>query len=228
MFFELFESEWGELLYIPTEAGEALLTILIGTCLLLAMVFTQMSGRNATVRKLLTCAACIGAGAALASVRPITLANGGMVTLFSLLVVCLPGYFFGLGAGILSGAAFGILQIIIDPYLLTFPQIMVDYILAFAALGLSGIFAEKKWGLLKGYILGVLGRYVFAVISGWIFFGEYAWEGWDPLSYSLAYNGSYIFIEMAITVVIILLPFVRKYLEKLKVYVNLEAESNFN
>lgn len=228
MFFELFESEWGELLYIPTKAGESLLTVLIGSNLLLAMLFAHLSGRSATVRKLLTCTTCIGVGAILASVRPITLSNGGMVTLFSLLVVCLPGYFFGIGAGIMSGAAYGILQIIIDPYLVTFPQIMVDYILAFAALGLSGVFAEKKWGLLKGYILGVLGRYVFAVISGWIFFGDYAWEGWNPFTYSLVYNGSYIFIEMAISVVIILLPFVRKILERLKVYVNMEAENNFS
>ena len=44
---------------------------------------------------------------------------------------------------------------------------------------------------------------MFAVISGWIFFGYYAWEGWDPLPYSLAYNAIYIFSEAAITLVIL-------------------------
>ena len=89
-------------------------------------------------------------------------------------------------------------------------QLVVDYILAFGALGLSGLFTNAKYGLIKGYLAGVVGRYVFAVISGWIFFGEYAWEGWAPLPYSLAYNGCYIFAEAAITIIILAIPAVRQ------------------
>ena len=60
------------------------------------------------------------------------------------------------------------------------------------------------------------GRYVFAVISGWIFFGMYAWEGWAPLPYSLAYNACYIFGEAAITLVLIAIPAVSKGLMQVK------------
>ena len=112
--------------------------------------------------------------------------------------------------------AYGVLQLLIDPYVLYPMQLIVDYILAFGALGLSGLFSNAKFGLLKGYITAVLGRYVFAVISGWIFFGAYAWEGWDPLPYSLAYNAIYIFAEAAVTLLILSVKPVQNLFSKLK------------
>ena len=135
---------------------------------------------------------------------------GGSITFFSMLFACLPGYFYGPGAGLLSAAAYGVLQFLLGPYILFPMQVIVDYLLAFSALGLSGLFFKSKNGLLKGYLVGILGRYVFAVLSGWLFFGEYAWEGWGALPYSLAYNGAYIFAEGAITVVILMVPAVSK------------------
>ena len=134
-----------------------------------------------------------------------------------MLVICLPGYFFGLGAGLMSAVAYGILQLLIDPYVLYPMQLVLDYLLAFGALGLSGIFTNAKAGLIKGYIAGVLGRYVFAVISGWIFFGSYAWEGWGALTYSLVYNGIYIFAEAIVTIIILSIPAVRNGIARIKV-----------
>ena len=96
-------------------------------------------------------------------------------------------------------------------------QLVVDYILAFGALGLSGFFANSKWGLFKGYILAVLGRYVFAVLSGWLFFGAYAADyNMAPLPYSLVYNGIYLFAEAALTLIVLLLPPVKNLMAKLK------------
>ena len=87
---------------------------------------------------------------------------------------------------------------------------MVDYVFAFGALGLAGFFHNKKIGLVKGYILGVIGRYFFTTLSGVIFFGMYAPKSFlNPLVYSLAYNGSYIGVEAVITIAILLLPPVR-------------------
>ena len=67
-----------------------------------------------------------------------------------MLVICLPGYFFGLGAGLMTGVAYGILQLLIDPYVLYPMQLVVDYLLAFGALGLSGLFTNARYGLIKG------------------------------------------------------------------------------
>ncbi len=97
------------------------------------------------------------------------------------------------GRLLLTGVSYGILQILIDPYILFPAQLVVDYLLAFGALGLAGLFAHVRDGLVKGYLAGILGRYFFSVLSGWIFFGTYAREGWGALPYSIVYNASYIF-----------------------------------
>ena len=141
---------------------------------------------------------------------------GGSITLLSMLIIVLPGYFYGLGVGLVTAIAYGALQLIIEPYVIFPLQLVMDYFLAFGALGLSGLFANAKYGLVKGYITGVLGRYVFVVLSGWIFFGEYAWEGWAPLPYSLVYNGIYVFAEAFVTIVIIMLPPVKSAIHRIK------------
>ena len=56
----------------------------------------------------------------------------------------------------MTGVAYGLLQMLIDPYIMTLPQLLLDYILAFGVLGLSGLFSNKKHGLFLGYLVGVL------------------------------------------------------------------------
>lgn len=169
-----------------------------------------------TVKQLAFCAMAIALGTILSNIKLYDFPWGGSITLLSMLIICLPGYWFGLGAGLLTGVAYGVLQLLVDPYVLYPIQVVVDYLLAFGALGLSGLFAGSKHGLIKGYIAAILGRYVFAVISGWIFFGAYAWEGWNPFVYSLVYNGIYIFAEAAITLIILAIPAIGKMFGQLK------------
>jgi len=221
MFVTEYVNEWDEVTYLPTTLSKVILSVLIVVLLAVAVVISMKRLKvkpsfKLTTKQLTFCAMAIAIGTILSNVKLFHFPTGGSITLLSMLVICLPGFFFGLIPGILAGVAYGILQLIIDPYVLFPAQLIVDYILAFGALGLSGIFAEAKNGLVKGYIVGVLGRFVFAVISGWIFFGSYAWEGWGALPYSLAYNAIYIFAEAAVTVVIILLPPVKKGLNHIK------------
>jgi thiamine transporter len=98
---------------------------------------------------------------------------------------------------------------LLDPYILSLPQVLVDYVFAFGALGVSGFFSKRKNGLIIGYVAAVIGRFIFAVLSGVIFFGTYAPEGMSPLAYSVAYNGSYLAAEAALTIVVLLIPAVR-------------------
>lgn len=177
---------------------------------------TGNSKKGLTVKQLAFCAISIALGTVLSYVKLFHFPWGGSITLLSMLVITLPGYFYGLGTGLITGAAYGALQLIIDPYIIFPLQLVVDYFLAFGALGLSGLFANAKNGLVKGYITGILGRYVFVVISGWIFFGEYAWEGWAPLPYSLVYNGIYVFGEAIVTVIVILLPPIKKAVSRIR------------
>lgn len=233
MLYEVIVNEWEETTYVPTTLGKILLAVVITALLTGAVMFARryaarQSGQNLagtggmgassrlTVRQLVICAAAVALGTVLSNIKLFHFPTGGSITLLSMLVICLPGYFFGLGAGIMAGVAYGVLQLLIDPYVLFPMQLVVDYLLAFGALGLSGLFTNARHGLIKGYAAGVIGRYLFAVISGWIFFGSYAWEGWGALSYSLVYNAIYIFAEGAVTVAVISVPAVQSGLGRIK------------
>ena len=141
---------------------------------------------------------------------------GGSVTMFSMLFICLTGFFYGAKFGMASGLAFGLIKLILKPNFVHPVQLIIDYILSFSALGVSGFFKDAKNGLVKGYIAGVLGRYLFLVLSGFIFFGQYAWDGWGALPYSIVYNGSYLFCEAILSVILIKLPIFNKTIEKIK------------
>lgn len=232
MLYNVVVNDWDEITYVPTTLGNVVLVVILAALLAVSVWFAyRQTNKNAeassdserkiarsrlTVKQLAFCAMAIALGTVLSNIKLFHFPTGGSITLLSMLIICLPGYWFGLGAGIATGVAYGVLQLLIDPYVLYPMQLIVDYILAFGALGLSGLFSNTKLGLIKGYIAGVLGRYVFAVISGWIFFGAYAWENWNPLPYSIVYNAIYIFSEAAVTLLILSTRPVRNLFVKLK------------
>ena len=150
-------------------------------------------------------------------IKVIKLPMGGSVTLFSMLFIVLIGYWYGIKTGLAASLAYGVLQLLLDPYILNIPQVFLDYILGFGALGLSGIFSNSKHGLIKGYIVGVIGRFICSFLSGWIFFAVYTPEFFNSaILYSIVYNGSYIGLEAAVTLVVISLPPVNKALAYVK------------
>ena len=204
--------------YVLKTAGYVALTVLFIAVLYSAVFLSNKREKKSTnTKQLVFCAMIVALGTVASFLKVYEFPFGGTITLCSMLFVCLAGYFYGPSTGIITGCAYGILQLITQPFIVYPLQVMVDYIFAFSALGLSGLFYKAKNGLLKGYLLGVFGRYVFAVISGWIFFSEYAWQGWAALPYSLVYNGIYIAAEALLTVIIISVPSVKKGLERIKI-----------
>ena len=145
-----------------------------------------------------------------------SLPNGGSITLFSMLIICLIGYWYGPKVSLIAAIAYGILQFIVGPYVVHPLQVALDYPLAFGALGLSGLFCNKKFGLQIGYVIGVVGRFVCSTLSGVIFFADYAPEGMNPWIYSIAYQGSYLGVELVLTLIIISIPPVAKALSLVK------------
>ncbi len=165
------------------------------------------------VQKVTVCAVMVALGTVLSWVKVFSFPTGGSITMFSMLVVCLPAYWYGLRTGITTGLVYGLLQLMFGGYVMTPVQVICDYILAFGALGLAGIFANKKYGIIYGFLVGITGRFIFSVISGVAFFAEYAWEGWNPWAYSIVYNGIYIYAEGIVTLVILLISPVRNTIE---------------
>ena len=204
--------------YQLTQAGYVLIIAVIIAALLLICVIRKPDQRGMLgTRKLVFSAMAIALATVASMIKLFHLPMGGSITFFSMLLVSLVGYWYRLGTGLFAGLAYGLLQLIIDPYIISLPQMLVDYVFAFTALGLSGVFSGAKHGLIKGYLLGVVGRYFFAVLSGYIFFGSYSSEyGMSAMAYSLAYNGIYIFTECGLTIVLLLIPAVNKAMTKVK------------
>lgn len=210
------KNSWDEDVFKLTTAGIVTVIVLIVALIAVAIVLNVQKKENKTklgIKQI----AFSGLAMALALVTSEfiptpSLPMGGSITYFSMLFIVLIGYWFGLPSGLMCSFAYGLLQFVIDPKFYSVPQLLVDYLLAFGALGLSGFFSKKKYGLPIGYVVGVLGRYCFAVLSGVIFFGYYAPEGTAPIVYSLGYNATYILPEAVITLVILVIPPVRKAL----------------
>ena len=201
-----------------TGAGYGILIAVMIAILLLGCVISNASGKKKISTKQLVFSAMAMALAMVTSMIKLWhLPMGGSVTLCSMMFICLIGYMFGLRTGLMAAIAYGFLQLVVEPYIISIPQMLCDYIFAFGALGLSGIFSNKKHGLVLGYLVGVLGRYFFTFLSGMIFFGSYgAYYNMSAPIYSLVYNGAYIGLEALLTVIILMLPPVSKGLVKVK------------
>ncbi len=105
--------------------------------------------------------------------------------------------------GIGVGSVFAVLQIVMGWYLPPAGTglsvvlcVLLDYMLAFSAVGLAGLFARlcgKKRVL--GYAVGSMAvgviRFLCSFASGVILWGSYAPEGMNVWVYSLVYNGGY-------------------------------------
>lgn len=137
--------------------------------------------------------------------------QGGAVTLFSLLLVSVIGYMFGIKVGFISAFAYGILQLVMGGYVVHPIQVLLEYPIACMFLGVSGLFRNKMWGLPVGFVIGCIAKYLCHVIAGVVFFSEAGASIISSLVYSLGYN-SFILIDMGISFIFIpiLLPIINK------------------
>ncbi len=167
---------------------------------------------------------------------------GGQLTVVSMLPVVLISYRYGMKWGFLTAFAYALLEMAIggktvaaafqpgyfgDGTLIGSALLMclLDYVLAYTALGLGGIFRNRvrKPGLalMAGSLVALGVRYLCHILSGYILFSGYA--GWyftqegfpqwgtvlvESLSpqvlgivYSMVYNGMYMVPEMIFTAI---------------------------
>jgi thiamine transporter len=159
------------------------------------------------------------------NIKLFELPYGGSITLFSMLFVCVIGYWYGPKIGIMSALIFSVLQFVLggSTYILSLWQVCFDYIFAFAVLGLAGFFYKKKNGLVIGYFVAIIARGVMASIAGYLYWMDYMPENFPKslaIIYPIVYNYSYILAEGIITIVILLIPAVKKAMENTKKLVN--------
>ena len=178
--------------------------------------------------------------AAISMVIPLQLPFGGSVTLASMLPIILVGYMFGVKWGLGSAFVFSVIQMLLgwgtvsaffmpgDSQMVWYNAVIVciiDYILAYTVLGLSGVLSRKiknpAAALCMGSVFALLLRYLCHILSGAIFFGTWAeWFFTDIMPgvgtwvlssfsgfglaavYSVVYNGLYMIPEIILTAVL--------------------------
>ena len=188
---------------------------------LLAIYFAGKSSEKnqMSTKQLIFCAASMALAFVTSYIKIFEMPWGGSVTLCSMLFIVMAANWYGVKTGVLVGLAYGILQFIQEPYVLSLFQVCCDYVLAFAALGVAGFFARSPKGLIKGYAAAVLARGAFHALGGYLYWMSYMPDNF-PQSlkgvYPIVYNYSFLLVEALITAAVISVPAVSSALNQVK------------
>ena len=165
--------------------------------------------KHANIRALTEGAIMVALAFVLSFVKLYELPNGGSLTP-AMFPILLYGLRWRTVRGLGAGFVFGLLQLIFDgAYAWGWQSMILDYLLAFTPLGLSGLFKGKAWGIFPGTVIGCVGRFIVHYISGVTIYrivaptevpglGVYD----NPSLYSLVYNASYMVPNMILAIVL--------------------------
>ena len=128
-------------------------------------------------------ALCIALAFVFSKINLLEMPQGGSVD-FELVPLILFAYRRGFKWGVLTGALMGFIKILLGAYFFNVAQVILDYPLAYAFVGFCAAHPA-----IIGLILAAIGHTGCSVLSGVLFFAEYAPEGQSPFMYSLLYNG---------------------------------------
>ena len=220
------------LIVIPTESGYEPLSsaglyifsaLLITIICALAIILGKDKGTASPTKAIAYAGVSISLSFALSYIKLFSMPLGGSITLASMLPLLVYAYVFGARKGVLAGVIYGVLQFLQSPQPYQAMQILLDYPIAFGALGICGIakninvFKDKPFNEVFKFFLGatiaITLRYFAHVLSGYYVFYSWKWEGYSALGYSFAYN-AYMFVELAIVLVVGGIMFSSKTLTK--------------
>ena len=161
--------------------------------------------KSGNVRALVEASLLVAVGFVLSYITLPKLQSGGSVTALSMLPILLIGLRHGLKWGLGGGFVYACLQMLqqfypppsgtLEAYIAV---VFLDYLIAFSVLGLSGLFAKKRYGLLFAAPLCLTLRFLSHFLSGIVIWSVYAGDQ-SAWIYSLVYNGSYMGIELVAT-----------------------------
>ncbi|MCL5037198.1 MAG: energy-coupled thiamine transporter ThiT [Chloroflexi bacterium] len=148
----------------------------------------------------------------LAAVKIFHMPMGGEISL-GILPILILSLWRGAAPGMTAGLLYGLAHYVQDPFIIHPVQFLLDYPVAHALLGLSGIFSRltPPWkAVIPGMIFGVGLDFLCHLISGVVFFKTYMpeinWLGmsfpYNPWLYSFLYNISYILPELIASIIL--------------------------
>ncbi|MBQ9728599.1 MAG: energy-coupled thiamine transporter ThiT [Clostridia bacterium] len=170
--------------------------------------------RKFDAKRLAFAGVAVGMSFALALIKVKPVQYGGSVTLASFAPVLLYAYVYGPLDGVIVGLIHGLLNFIESPYILTPATFILDYLLAFAGIGLMGFFGKMKrkeksaLPVVLGCVCVFSARFVSHLLSGMIFFLQDAvwvslpnWAMGNAFTYSLIYQCVYVPLDALIATI---------------------------
>ena len=161
--------------------------------------------------KILTeCSIMIALSTVLSIIKLLELPYGGSITVASMLPIVIISYRHGIKAGFGAALAYSVIQLLLGinnlSYFTTWYSvvaiILLDYIVAFAVFGLSGVFKGRfqssALALTLGTLLCSLLRYACHVISGSTVWAGLSIPSSAAFIYSVGYNATYMIPETVV------------------------------
>lgn len=217
---------FSQLLAVSETATDVVTWISIGAIALLIVILAAMCiwGKKFSTNEIAFAGICIAASVALSFIKVSPVQYGGSITLARMVPPMLYAYKYGPVKGTLAGIIVGLFDFITNPYILTPMTFVLDYVLAFASIGLMGF--APKFGKLPVTIKVVLGtvlvyvaRFIFHLISGFIYFAQDAiWVDLptpNMFVYSFIYQCVYLPADCVIAAAVMYALAKTKTLEKL-------------
>ena len=127
------------------------------------------------------------------------LPQGGSITLEAVPILFL-ALRNGPRAGVAAGMLAGVLKLLLDSFIVHPVQLLLDYPVAFASLGLAGIFPATPRASI---LLAGACRWSSHFLSGVLFFESYAPEGIQVSNYAALYNLSYVGPETLLGILLV-------------------------
>jgi len=141
--------------------------------------------------------------------------QGGGCSLLSILPIMMLAVLYGKQEALLSAIVVALLKVVIAPPYFVM-QLPLDYFGAMMAIAYTPMFGtNSKIKLLAGATTAALASTFFSILSGTIFFGQYAPEGMNPWLYASVYNFLGYGVEAGLSIVVLLL-IAGKFKAKLK------------
>lgn len=181
--------------------------------LILILGFLYIKHTKFTTRIIVYIALMLALTVILHTFRIYHMPQGGSVTLGSMVPLLFIAFRYGPGVGYLAGFAYGIINLLQDPFILQPIQVLFDYPLPFMALGVAGYFRNH---IFIGASIAVACRLACHFISGVVFFAEYAPPDMSPYLYSLVFNATYLVPELIICLIILRLLPMKRLLNEMK------------
>ena len=167
--------------------------------------------KNKTLRCMIEGALFVAIAQVLSMLKLWEMPWGGSVTL-AMIPILLYAVRWGVGPGLAAGFVFGVLQFTFDGgFAIGWQSIIGDYLLAFTALGLAGLWHRKRGDVYVGTLIGGLARFLVHYVVGATVWAEYMPDQFfgmsmhSPWFYSLLYNLAYMLPNIILCLIVFLL-----------------------